>query len=151
AATRASSTVDGTREQIQKLSATLTGATSEADVLATLEAIVRTDTDLGQAHHKAQAARAAMTEAEEARSSLSDEEGQARAALATTRDSVVQLGAPAIEGADLATAWDRLAGWAQAQHTQRSQRQPALDAAAAGLQEQVTSQGQALLDLLAEH
>jgi exonuclease SbcC len=151
AATRANSTVDGTREQIQKLSATLTEAPSEADVLASLEAIVRTDADLGQAHHKAQAARAAITEAEEARSSLGLEEGRARAGLASTRDSVVQLGAPAIEGADLATAWDMLAGWAQAQHAQRSQRQPTLDAAAADLQEQVTSQGQALLDLLAEH
>jgi len=64
---------------------------------------------------------------------------------------VVQLGAPVIEGAGLATAWDRLAGWAQAQHAERSQRQPALDGAAADLQEQAASQGQALLSLLAEH
>jgi exonuclease SbcC len=151
AATRASSAVDGTREQIAKLSAALTEAPGEADVLAALEAIARTDADLSQARQQAQAARAAVTEAENARSSLRDEEGRARAGLARTRDSVVQMGAPAIEGADLATAWETLTGWAQAQHAERSQRQPALDTAAAGLQEQVASQEQALLGLLAEH
>ena len=151
AATRASSAVDGTREQMAKLSATLTEAPGEADVLASLEAIARTDADLSQARQQAQAARAAVTEAEKARTFLGEEEGRALTGLARTRDSVVQLGAPAIEGADLATAWETLTGWAQAQHAERSQRQPALDTAAAGLQEQVASQEQALLGLLAEH
>jgi exonuclease SbcC len=151
AAIKASSTVEGTREQIKKLSVTLAEAPGEADVLASLEAIVHADTDLGQAHQEAQAARAAVTKAESARSSLGEEERRARAGLASSRDSVVQMGAPAIEGADLATAWDMLTIWAQAQHVERSQRQPALDATAVDLQEQVASQEQALLDLLAEH
>ena len=151
AATRASSAVDGSREQTAKLSATLTEAPGEADVLASLEAIARTDTDLSQARQKAQAARAAVTQAEKARTFLGEEEDRARAGLARTRDSVVQLGAPAIEGADLATAWDTLTGWAQAQHAERSQHQPTLDTAATSLQEQVASQEQALLGLLAEH
>src|SRR5206468_1889210 len=83
--------------------------------------------------------------AEEADASLADEERQARARLATTRGSVVQLGAPPIEGADLAAAWETLTSWAQAQHTECAKRQPDLDAAAADLQGRVASEERALL------
>jgi DNA repair protein SbcC/Rad50 len=151
AATRASSTVDSTREQVEKLSVILTEAASEAEVLAALAAIEHADTNLSQARQKAQAARTAAAAAEEARTFLGEEERRARGGLARTRDSVVQMGAPAIDGADLATAWDLLTGWAQAQHAERSQRQSALDTAAVGLEEQVAKQEKALLGLLAEH
>jgi exonuclease SbcC len=151
AATKASGIIDRTREQAEKLSATLTPAPGEAEVLASLEAILRTDTDLNRKHQETQAARIAVTQAEKARESLDEEEGQARRLLANTRDAVVQFGAPAIEGADLAAAWETLTGWAKAQHAERSQRQPGLDTAAAALKEHATSQEQALLGLLAEH
>jgi exonuclease SbcC len=151
AATKASGIIDRTREEAEKLSATLTQAPGEAEVLASLEAILCTDTDLSRAHKEAQAARITVTQAEKARESLGAEEGQARYLLASTRDAVVQLGAPAIEGADLAAAWETLTGWAKSQYAERSQRQPSLDTAAAALQERATSQEQALLGLLAEH
>jgi exonuclease SbcC len=151
AAARAGSTVDGTRERLEKLSATLTKAPSEADVLAQLEAIGRADATLSQAQQQAQASRTAVTEAEKARASLAEEERQARARLASTRDSVVQLGAPAIESADLAVAWETLTSWAQTQHAEFAKRQPDLDAAAADLQGRVASEERALLELLTEH
>jgi exonuclease SbcC len=151
AAARAGSTVDGTRQRLETLSATLTQAPSEVDVLADLEAIGRADATLSQAQQHAQASRTAVTEAEKTRASLAEDERQARARLANTRDSVVQLGAPTIEGADLAVAWETLTSWAQAQHAELTKRQPELDAAASDLQRRVASEERALLDLLTEH
>jgi DNA repair protein SbcC/Rad50 len=151
AAAGASSTADGTHERLEKLSATLTEAPEEADVLASLQAIGHADEALSQAQQQAHASRTAVTAAEKARSSLGEEEGQARARLASTRDSVIQLGAPAIEGADLAAAWETLTSWAQAQHAELTKRQPELDTAVADLQGRVFSEERALLELLTEH
>ena len=97
------------------------------------------------------ASRSAVAKAEELRSSLTEEERQARATLASARDSVVRLGAPAIEGGDLAGAWETLTTWAQAGYAERGKRQPDLDNAAAGLQREVANQERALYELLAEH
>ena len=151
AAAAAGSTVNSTRGQLEKLSATLTQAPGEAEVLATLEAISHADETLSQAQQQARSRRAAVTEAEKIRSSLTEEEKRARAKLTSTRDSVVQLGAPAIEDTDLATAWATLTSWALAQHTERSRRQPDLDTAAAALQQQAASEERALTGLLADH
>jgi DNA repair protein SbcC/Rad50 len=146
-----SSTLDGTRERLEKLSTTLTEAPGEEDVLASLEAIGNADTVLSEAQHQAQASRSAVAKAEELRSSLTEEERQARATLASARDSVIRLGAPAIEGGDLAAAWETLTTWAQAGYAERGKRQPDLDNAATGLQREVANQERALLELLAEH
>lgn len=151
AAAAAGSTVNGTRGQLEKLSATLTEAPGEAEVLASLEAISHADAALSQAQQEARARRAAVTEAEKIRSSLTEEEKRARAKLTSTRDSVVQLGAPAVEDTDLATAWATLTSWALAQYTERSRRQPDLDTTAAALQQQAASEERALTGLLADH
>jgi exonuclease SbcC len=151
AAAAAGSTVNGTRGQLEKLSATLTEAPGEAEVLASLEEISHADATLSQAQQEARARRAAVTEAEKIRSALTDEEKRARAKLTGTRDSVVQLRAPAAEDTDLATAWATLTSWALAQHTERSGRQPDLDTAAAALQQQAASEERALTGLLADH
>jgi exonuclease SbcC len=151
AAAAAGSTVDSTRGQLQKLSATLAESPGEAEVLASLEEISHADAALSQAQQEARARRAAVTEAEKIRSSLTEEEKRARAKLTSTRDSVVQLGAPAVEDTDLATAWATLTSWALAQHTERIRRQPDLDTAAAALQQQAASEERALTGLLAGH
>ena len=151
AAAAADSKVAGVRERLGKLSAALTEAPGEEDVLAALEAIGRADAALSQAQQEAQASRLAVTKAEDLRSSLIAEERQASAALAGARDSVVRLGAPAIESADLAAAWEALITWAQVEHAERSQCQPDLDTAATGLQRQVASEERAVLELLAAH
>ena len=69
---------------------------------------------------------------------------QARAELSRARDSLVPLGAPAIDDSDLAAASETLTGWAQAQHAQRSQHQSALDVAADSLAQQVAGHERAL-------
>jgi exonuclease SbcC len=147
----ASKSVKTTQEQMDKLSATLAKAPSEADVVASLEAIINADQTLGQAQKEARTRRAELSEVEKARSSLGEEERQARAELRSSRDSVVRLGAPAIEDADLAVAWETLTGWARAQHAERSGRQPDLDAAAATLQRQVIDEENTVTRILTEH
>jgi DNA repair protein SbcC/Rad50 len=151
AAITAASAVENTQKQIAKLSATLTGAPSEADVVASLEAIIKADETLIQAQREARARRTALAAAEKNRSSLRDQERQAWAELGNARDSVVQLDAPTVKDTDLAAAWQTLTSWAQAQHTERSRHQPDLDATSATLQQQVTNEESALTRLLTEH
>ena len=139
------------QEQMEKLSAVLAGAPSEADVVGSLEAIIKADQTLSQAQKEARTRRAELSAAEKTRSSLGDQEKQARAELSRFRDSVVRLGAPAIEDTDLATAWETLTAWARAEHAERSRRELDLGATAATLQRQVTGEERALAGLLTEH
>jgi DNA repair protein SbcC/Rad50 len=147
----ASKAVKTTHEQIGKLSAELAEAPSEADVVAALEAITKADQTLGQAQQEARTGRAELSTVEKMRSSLGEEEARARAELSRSRDSVVRLGAPAIEDTDLADAWETLTSWARVQHADRSRRQPDLDATATTLERQVTNDESALTALLTEH
>jgi exonuclease SbcC len=147
----ASKAVKTTQEQMGKLSALLAEAPSEADVVAALEAIINADHTLSQAQQEARTRRAELSTAEKVRSSLNEEETQARAELSRSRDLVVRLGAPAIEDADLAAAWETLTVWASAQRAERSRRQPDLDAAAATLQQQVTDDENTVTRILTEH
>ena len=151
AAATASSDVENTRKQIERSSASLTGAPSEADVAALLETITAADETLSTAQKQARTCRAELVTAEKTRSSLIDEETKARAELNRSRDSLVQLGAPAIIDTDLAAAWQTLTTWAQVQRVDRSERQADLDAAAAVLQQQLTNEESTLAVLLAEH
>ncbi len=146
----ASSNVENTQKQIERSSTTLTGASSEADVLALLEVITAADQTLSKAQKEARTRRAELAAAEKTRSSLIEEETKARAELNRFRDSVVQLGAPAIEDTDLAAAWQALTTWARAQHAERGKRQPDLDATAAGIQHQATNEESTLIGLLTE-
>lgn len=143
--------VEGTQNRIETVSATLAEAPGEAEVLTSLEGITKADETLAQAQTEARTTRTALSAAEKTRSSLSDEEEQAWAKLSGSRDSIVQLGAPAIRDGDLAAAWGALTGWAQAQHADRSERQPDLDATAADLQQQVTEEEGTLTGLLSDH
>jgi exonuclease SbcC len=147
----ASSAVESTQKQMERSSAALAEAPSKADIVASLEAIIKADKTLSQARREARTRRAEFSAAEEMRSSLKDEETEARAEFGRSRDSVVRLGAPAIEDTDLAAAWGTLTAWAHAQHTERSKRQPDLDATATTLQQQVTDEESALIGLLTEH
>jgi DNA repair protein SbcC/Rad50 len=143
--------VEGTQNRIATVSATLAEAPGEAEVLTSLEAITNADEALVQAQTEARTHRTAMSAADKTRSSLNDEEKRAWAKLSSSRDSIVQLGAPAIQDTDLAAAWAALVGWAQAQHAERSRRQPDLDAAAAAQQQQVTEEEGTLTGLLTDH
>lgn len=151
AATAARIAVENTNARMERLSATLADAPSEVGVLTSLDEIIKSDQALGRAQGEARRRRSELSEAEEMRSSLSGEEARARAELSGSRDSVVGLGAPAIEDTDLAAAWDALTRWTQAQLAERRRRQPELDAIAASLARQVASAEGALAGLLAEH
>ena len=123
----------------------------EPEVAGTLDAITRADEALAQARDAARAQRRDLAAAKKDREDLADDEAAAWAGLRRSRDSVVGLGAPAVQDGGLAAAWEALAGWAAAEHAERSQRLPDLEAAAAALQQEITAGATALLDLLAEH
>jgi exonuclease SbcC len=150
----ARSTVDSTRHQLDRSAAALAGAPAEPDVSVTLAAIAAADQALAQARKNATAARAALARAEQHRHSLGGEEQDAWARLRKTRDSLVSqvsADAPAVDGADLADAWQTLLAWASAQHAERSQRQPELEGSAADLRRRVGEETAAITALLAEH
>ena len=141
---------EATQLQLDKASATLADAPSEADVTQELDAIAQADETLRQARKDAAARRADLSAADKGRTSLAGEEQMAWARLRKSRDSVVSLGAPAVEDASLAAAWETLTTWARAQHTDRTRRQPELDETASALQERVRGDMAALTGLLVE-
>src|SRR5262249_28119353 len=106
---------------------------------------------LGRARERLAECRDALTAAEHERAKLSGEESAARAGLSRARDSVVALGAPAIDGADLGAAWQALAGWALAEHEKRHERLPALATLADAALLAVTGAEADLANLLARH
>src|SRR5487761_878093 len=151
AAAGALSTRDGTRQQLDKLAAVLAEAPGADEVAGSLAAIAAADEALRQARKEVAARRAEVAAAEKGRGSLEGEEQQAWARLRKLRDSVVALGAPAVEEAGLAPAWQALSTWAAAQHAERARRQPDLDAAASALRQRVRDDTAGLLSLLAGH
>jgi DNA repair protein SbcC/Rad50 len=147
----ARSAADGTRQQLDRVTAELAGAPAESEVRATLDAIAVADERLSHARRDARARRADAGAAARARSELTAGEEKAWAGLHRARDSVVSLGAPAIGERDLAAAWDALTAWAGQQRQTRAQRLPELEAGADALQAQVTAGTNALTGFLADH
>ena len=147
----ASGAVEATQLRLDKVLATLADAPSETEVTQSLEAIAQADDRLRQMRKDAAERRADLAAAGKGRTSLAGEERKAWAQLHKSRDSVVSLGAPPVEDAGLAAAWQTLTTWARAQHTDRTQRQPELDGNAAALQQRVRGDTEAITGLLAEH
>jgi DNA repair protein SbcC/Rad50 len=147
----ASKAAEATQQQFDKVSATLADAPDEAEVTQSLETIAQADETLRQARKDAAARRADLSAADRGRTSLAGEEQKAWAQLRKSRDSVVSLGAPAVEDAGLAAAWETLTTWARAQHADRTRRQPGLDENASTLQRRVRGDIAELTGLLAEH
>ncbi|HUJ06763.1 MAG TPA: SMC family ATPase [Streptosporangiaceae bacterium] len=143
--------VEGCRAQIGKVSAVLADSPGEAEISAGIEAIALASAALGEAQRHARACREECAAAEKRRASLGAEERQAQADLGRARDSVVGLGAPAVDGSDLAAAWQVLTGWAQAEQAERSARESELALAASALEAEVTGAQAALAALLAAH
>jgi exonuclease SbcC len=147
----AEATVDFTRQGLDDVAVTLAVVPGEPEVLSTLDAIARADEALRQARDTARTQRWDLAVAEKAREDLAEDEARAWAGLRRARDSVVGLGAPAVQEGDLAAAWAALAAWAAEQHADRSRRLPGLDAAASALRQEITAGTAALLGLLSEH
>jgi exonuclease SbcC len=140
-----------TQGDLADVAAVLAAAPAEPEVAATLDAITRADEALVQARDAARAQRRDLAAAKKAREDLADDEATAWADLRRARDSVVGLGAPAVQEGGLAAAWEALAGWATREHAERSQRLPDLEAAASALRQEVSAGATALLALLSEH
>jgi exonuclease SbcC len=140
-----------TKQQWVKVSAALADAPGETDVTQSLAAIAEADERLRHTRQDAAQRRADLAAADKGRASLAGEERKAWAQLQTSRDSLVPLGAPPVEDADLSAAWQTLTTWARAQHAERTMRQPELDRNAAAWQQRVRGDLEAITGLLAEH
>jgi exonuclease SbcC len=147
----ADATVTITCQGLDEVAASLAAAPAESEVLSTLEAIAKADETLGQAREAIRTHRRELAAAKKDREDLAEDEARTWADLRRARDSVVGLGAPAVQEGDLAAAWGALATWAGQQHAERSQRLPDLDAAASALRQEITAGTAALLGLLSEH
>jgi DNA repair protein SbcC/Rad50 len=140
-----------TRQDLDTVAASLAEAPAESEVVGTLVTIAEVDETLGRARETARTQRRDLAAARKAREALTEDEARAWADLRRARDSVVGLGAPAVQEGDLAAAWGALAAWAGREHADRSQRLPDLDAAASALRQEFTAGTAALLSLLSEH
>jgi DNA repair protein SbcC/Rad50 len=149
AATRGA--VDGTRQQLGKNAAALAEAPAEDEVTAALTAIASSGEGLRQARKDAAARRADLAAAQKTRSSLAGAEQKAWAGLRKSRDSVVSLGAPAVEEVGLAAAWETLAAWARAERADRAGRRPGLAENASARRQQAVDAAAELGKILAEH
>ena len=147
----AEATVNLTRQDLGDVAAALAAAPAEPEVVSTLAAITRADEALAQAREAARTQRRDLAAATKAREDLADDEASARADLRRARDSVVGLGAPAVQEGGLAAAWEALASWAAREHAERSQRLPDLEAAASTLRQEIIAGTTALGGLLSEH
>ncbi|HEY3734300.1 MAG TPA: SMC family ATPase [Streptosporangiaceae bacterium] len=139
------------RQELDKNAAALAEAPSEGDVTASLTAIAQAEEAFRQVRKEAAARRADLGQAEKDRAALAGAEQQAWAKLRRSRDPVVSLAAPEVQGADLTAAWQLLSSWAAAQHEDRAKRQPELDAGASALRRRVSDDSAGLARLLAEH
>jgi len=151
AAAVATGELESTSKDAERAAALLADAPSEPEVGGLLEAIAVADERLGRTRAAAREARSAASAAEQLRDSLAGEERQALAALSSTRDSVVQLGAPAVDGGDLAAAWDALTAWARDQEADRHRRLADSDEAAGLARANVAAAERELRELLAGH
>ena len=147
----AEATVNLTRQDLGDVAAALAAAPAEPEVVSTLAAITRADEALAQAREAARTQRRDLAAAKKDREDLGEDEARAWADLRRARDSVVGLGAPAVQEGGLAAAWEALASWAAREHAERSQRLPDLEAAASALRQDITAGTRALAGLLSEH
>jgi exonuclease SbcC len=143
--------LDEVTGQLAAVAAALKDAPGEDAVAATLRGIAVKDQELARARAAARSARQALAAAERERAALTEEERRAWAGLSAARDAVVQFGAPATTGSDLAAAWDALTTWARARYEERRAGLPDLDAAAAAAGRSLTAARDALTAILAEH
>ncbi|HWF79317.1 MAG TPA: SMC family ATPase [Streptosporangiaceae bacterium] len=144
--------LETTAKQAERIAAVLAEASSESEVDGLLKAIAVADERIARARVAAREARAAGMAAEQARAGLEVEERRARAALGSVRDSVVQLGAPAVAGtADLASAWEVLAAWAGQEAAERARRLADVDEAAGAARVKAASAERTFRQMLATH
>jgi DNA repair protein SbcC/Rad50 len=151
AAAAAKADVEGADRQAAELTAELRAAPPLAEVEAALERRSTVDAAVERARTRARAARRAAEDAQKERTALVDEEQRAWAALRASRDRFVALGAPSVDGGDLAAAWQSLLTWADEQKSVLAARSAELEQAERDLLGQGTAARAELTRLLGEH
>ncbi|MGH3305313.1 MAG: SbcC/MukB-like Walker B domain-containing protein, partial [Streptosporangiaceae bacterium] len=151
AATAAESELTGTQRRLDNAALVMADVPDEAELTRQLDAIVAADAAASAARTQATARQTELAAAERARESLAASEQRAWSALRAARDTLVALGAPALETPDLAAAWAALTSWAADDADRRRRALPDLQAAATGLRQQVADDVGALTRLLADH
>src|SRR4029077_157283 len=91
-------TADGTQHELAGVTAALRGSPGEPEVTMQLKLIAEADQALDAARRTAAAQRAGVGAAERERAALAGDEQQAWAALRRSRDRVVSLRAPEVDG-----------------------------------------------------
>jgi DNA repair protein SbcC/Rad50 len=109
-------------ERVAELDTLLQNAPDEEQLTEQLALIELLEDAAARAGKSLQAARAVRAKGETALAVLARAEGTARARLSNARDSVVALGAPALDGWGLLDAWTELAAWAASQAASREQQ-----------------------------
>ncbi|HUB40514.1 MAG TPA: SMC family ATPase, partial [Streptosporangiaceae bacterium] len=92
----AQSALDGTRSRLDKAAEVMAAALPEAELTAQLAAIAAADDAAARTRAAALACQTELAAAEKSREALQADEQRAWAALATARDKLVALGAPAV-------------------------------------------------------
>ncbi|HEV7649474.1 MAG TPA: SMC family ATPase [Actinophytocola sp.] len=151
AAAAARADVTSARQQADELVAELRGAPAAEDVDKQLGEREAADAAADRARAAARAARTAVEQAQRERAALRDEEQRAWSSLRASRDAFVALGVPAVEGTDLAAAWDTLLAWAKERRTELAGRADELADAERELRAMGTTARAELTGLLAEH
>ena len=150
-AAAAAAGVVGAERQLAELTTKLDGAPPPAELAVAVTGRETADATLASARKNARAARLAAKTAGDERSALTETEQRAWSTLRASRDRFVAANAPAVEGTDLAVAWQALIDWATSQRDALAVRAAELDTAEADLRAQGTAAAAALTALLAEH
>jgi exonuclease SbcC len=151
AAATARADVTSARKQADELTAELRDAPPAGDVDTALAEREAADAAAERARVAARAARNAVEQAQKERAALRDEEQRAWSSLRQSRDGFVALGVPAVEGDDLAAAWDALLAWAKDRHGELKDRAEKLEDAERELRAKGTAARAELTGLLAKH
>ena len=143
--------VTSAEQQLTALTTQLDGAPPPTDLAETIKNREAADKALTAARQATRTARTQLTAATAARVALAETEQRAWTALRASRDQFVAAQAPAVEGNDLAAAWQTLVHWAATQRDLLAARATELDTAEADLRARGTAAATALTTSLADH
>jgi DNA repair protein SbcC/Rad50 len=149
-AAAASAAVTSAEQQLTLLTQQLDGAPQPTELAATIQHREAADRTLTTARAAARQARATAKTATDERGALVETEQRAWSELRASRDRFVAANAPAVEGTDLAAAWQTLVDWAATQRDLLTGQAAELERAEADLREQGTAAATALTELLAQ-
>lgn len=143
--------VTSAEQQLTLLTQQLDGAPQPTELAATIQHREAADRTLTTARTTTRQARTDAKTATDERLALVETEQRAWSQLRASRDRFVAANAPAVEGTDLAAAWQTLVDWAATQRDLLTGQAAELERAEADLREQGTAAATALTALLAQH